>query len=164
MPARRLVLIRHAEAASAVADADRPLTERGGREATELGTWLADAGLQPDRVVVSTARRAQQTWDRAAEALADAPRPLPDGRLYDNTLEVLLEVIGECADDVGTLVVVGHNPSVGQLARVVLGDPDEQGTLAGFPAATAAVFELSTSFDSIEPGSATLTDVRLPGN
>src|SRR3954453_9424386 len=62
---RRLVLVRHAQAAQGEVDADRTLTERGARQAAAIGAWLAQTGLIPDRVVVSPARRAQQTWELA---------------------------------------------------------------------------------------------------
>jgi phosphohistidine phosphatase len=163
---RRLVLVRHAEAGSAVADAERQLTERGGREAVAVGRWLAGVGVVADRVVVSPARRARQTWDRAAEALPSAPRPLLDERLYENTPDSALLVVRETPEDVGTLVVVGHNPSVGRLAHALggePGDPDAGRRLeSGFPPGAAAVFELGVPFEEVEPGGATLLDARVP--
>ncbi len=163
---RRLVLIRHAEAGSAAVDADRLLTERGRREAADVGGWLAGIGAVPDRVVVSPARRARQTWARAVEALGSVPQPVVDERLYDNTPESVLAVVRETAGDVGNLVVVGHNPSVGHLAHVLdvdHADPDAGSRLrAGYPPGTASVFELRGPFPEIEPGAAALIDVRLP--
>jgi phosphohistidine phosphatase len=163
---RRLVLVRHAEAGSAVADAERQLTVRGGRAAVAVGQWLAGIGVVPDRVLVSPARRARQTWDRVAEALPSAPRPVLDERLYENTPDSVLVVVRETAEDVGTLVVVGHNPSVGHLAHVLDGDPGdpEAGRRLGrgFPPGAAAVFELRVPFEEVEPGGATLLDARVP--
>ncbi len=147
-------------------DADRQLTEQGGREAVAVGRWLAGVGVVPDRVVVSPARRARQTWDRAAEALPSVPRPLLDERLYENTPDSVLLVVRETPEDVGTLVVVGHNPSVGRLAHVLddePGDPDAGRRLgSGFPPGATAVFRLEAGFDALEPGAASLLDARLP--
>lgn len=166
MSERRLVLIRHAEAASALADADRQLTPRGSYDAAAVGAWLAEVGVLPDRVVVSSARRARQTWDRATEALSAVPDAVVDERLYENTPELLLEVIQDAAEDVTTLVVVGHNPSIGQLLRVLgdeSGDPNARADLeSGVPPGTAALFALEVPFGEVEPGRARLTAVRLP--
>ena len=69
MQPRRLLLVRHAQAAAGPVDAERPLTKRGALHAAAIGSWLAQAGLVPDRVLVSPARRALQTWERANTSL-----------------------------------------------------------------------------------------------
>ncbi|RFU22931.1 SixA phosphatase family protein [Geodermatophilus marinus] len=167
MQPRRLLLVRHAEAASAPVDADRPLTPRGERQAAAIGSWLAAAGLVPDRVLVSPARRALQTWERAAAALPAGAPPTVDGRVHDNTVEALLGAVRETGDDVRTLAVVGHNPSVGELVRVLddgRGDPAaRQDAAAGFPTGTVAVLEVGASFAATGPGGATLHEVAVPG-
>src|SRR3954453_20184933 len=81
----RLLLIRHAQAADGPVDIDRPLTAQGRRQAEDLGRWLEQAGLAPGAVLVSPARRAQQTWEQAAAALEPAPTPTVDARILDNT-------------------------------------------------------------------------------
>jgi phosphohistidine phosphatase len=166
VPPRRLLLVRHAKAAHGQPDADRPLTGRGERQATALGAWLEQAGLVPDRVLVSPARRAAQTWDVAAAPLVPAPRPIVDERIYDNTVEALLEAIQETGDDVRTLAVVGHNPSIGELAAVLddgEGNPDARRDVdAGFPTAGVAVFDLATPFEAIGPGEARLSAFTRP--
>src|SRR3954447_10473362 len=116
MPARRLLLIRHAKAGEAATDAERPLTGRGERQATSIGSWLGDGGLVPDRALVSPARRAAQTWELAAAQLGERPDQVVEPRIYDNTVEAVLEAVRETDGDVETLAVVGHNPSIGQLA------------------------------------------------
>src|SRR4051812_49694764 len=87
---RRLVLVRHAQAGGGPVDADRPLTEQGARHAAAIGTWLARTGPAPDRVLVSPARRARQTWEEAAAALDPGSEPFVDERIYDNTVEAVL--------------------------------------------------------------------------
>ena len=168
MPPRRLLLVRHAKAGDAPVDADRPLTKRGIRQAAEMGGWLEQAGLTPDRVLVSPALRARQTWERASVALDAGGEPNADQRIYDNTVEALLEVIRETADDVRSLAVVGHNPSIGELTAVLddgEGSADARRDIeAGFPTAGVAMFELATPFDAIAPGTATLTDFTVPGH
>jgi phosphohistidine phosphatase len=163
---RRLVLIRHAEAAQAASDADRPLTDRGFQQAAALGRWLQRGGLVPDRVVVSRARRAAQTWERAAARMTSPPAPIVEARIYDNTVDALLTVLAETPSEAGIVALVGHNPSIGTLASVLddgAGSPSARRDLqAGFPTACVAVFDLGTAFDAIAPESATLTACAVP--
>jgi phosphohistidine phosphatase len=165
---RRLLLVRHAKAGDAPVDVDRPLTKRGARQAAALGSWLEQQGLAPDRVLVSPARRAAQTWDLAGAPLAPAPQPIVDTRIYDNTVEALLAVIQETPDHVRTLAVVGHNPSIAELAAVIddgAGSPAARRDIdAGFPTGGVAVFDLGTPIDTIEPGAATLSAFAVPGH
>ena len=113
--------------------------------------------LVPDRVLVSPARRAVQTWAAAAERLA-AAEPTVDPRIYENTFDAVLEAIHETPDEVGCLAVVGHNPSIGGLAHELAhGSRDD-----GFPAAGVAVLELTGTFAAVAPGTATLSRFRAP--
>jgi phosphohistidine phosphatase len=161
---RRLLLVRHAEAGDAPVDADRPLTGRGERQAAAMGSWLVESGLVPDAAVVSPALRAAQTWARAAAQLGAAPEPVVEPRIYVNTVEAVLAVVREADDDEQILAVVGHNPSVGQLAYDLddgEGDPEARQALEqGFPTAAVAVFTLATPFGEIAARTATLTDLR----
>jgi len=166
VPTHRLLLIRHAKAAHASPDRERPLTASGARAAAAIGTWLRDSGHVPDRVLVSTALRAQQTWAAAAEPLGGDREPDIEQRIYDNTVEALLEVIGEVPDDVDTVAVVGHNPSIGELAHALddgAGDDSARRHLQdGFPTGAVAVFRVDGSFAELGPGAATLEDFAVP--
>ncbi len=166
MSLRRVVLIRHAKAADGNVDVERPLTKRGQRDAAQIGAALARLRLAPDRVVVSPARRAGQTWEDASAALPDGPAPVVDARIYDNTLDALLDLIRDTPPDVQTVVMVGHNPSIEELAHAL---DDEEGDSAvrtslasGCPTSSIAVFTLSTPFADIAPSSATLTHFERP--
>jgi len=166
VPTHRLLLVRHAQAADGPADVDRPLTETGALNARAIGAWLAEARLAPDRVLVSPARRALETWDGAAPMVVPKPDPVVDPRIYDNSVETLLAAIGETGEDVQVLVVVGHNPSIGELARAL---DDGQGSAAArgdveadFPAGAVAVFSLVVPFAELASGTATLEDFAVP--
>jgi phosphohistidine phosphatase len=166
---RRLLLIRHAKADAGRVDMKRSLTAKGARRAAAIGAWLEAAGLVPDRVVVSPARRAVETWERAAEVLGTAAMPpVVDARIYDNTVEAVLAVVRETPEELQTVAVVGHNPSIGELAAVL---DDGQGSAsalqhlaAGFPTGAVAVFSLATPFAAIEPGGAILSEFTTPGH
>ena len=165
---RRLVLVRHAQAAAGSVDAERPLTERGSRHAAAIGTWLDQAGVAPDRVLVSPARRARQTWQRASARLPQHPQPVIDERILENTVAALLGAVQDTPDEVQTLAVVGHNPSIGELAADL---DDGQGVPAarreveaGFPTGGVAVFQLDAPFAAVVPGTARLQDFTVPGD
>ena len=167
MEPRRLVLVRHAQAADAPVDADRPLTGLGARRAAAIGSWLRQSGLLPGHVLVSPARRAAQTWEQASRELPQAPTSTVDGRIYDNTVEAVLAAVHDAPADAGLLVVVGHNPSIGELADALddgSGDPVAQREVgAGFPTGGVAVFTLGAPFTDLEPGTARLDQFTVPG-
>ena len=156
------MLVRHAQAADAPADVDRPLTAHGTRRAAAIGAWLAESGLTVGQAVVSPARRAVQTW-----AAAGSGPSVVDPRVYDNTVEAVLAAIRDTHEDVQQLAVVGHNPSISHLAVLL---DDGQGTptarvqlQAGFPPGGVAVFTLGTPWSDVAPGTGRLEDAALPG-
>jgi phosphohistidine phosphatase len=166
MTVRRLVLVRHSKAADGAVDVERPLSKRGIRDAGAIGAELRRLELAPDRVVVSTARRAADTWTHASAALPAASPPVADERIYDNTVDALLDVIRETPGEVQTLAVVGHNPSIEQLAHAL---DDEHGGRAarkeladGYSTSGIAVFTLPGGFADVAPGAARLTHFSAP--
>jgi phosphohistidine phosphatase len=163
---RRLVLIRHAKAAQGGIDAERRLAERGLVDAAALGRWLAERSLLPDRVVVSPARRASQTWQLAGAELGGLAQAVVDERVYDNTLSDLLQVVRESPPDAWTLALVGHNPSIAELASVLddrRGEPAARQELAQkYPTSGVAVFELGIEWDQVDFGTGTLRQFAAP--
>ena len=146
---RRLILMRHASAASAPAggeDIDRGLTASGRAEAALVGKALARAGLVPAYALVSAATRTRQTWEAMAPAFPGATARFDDG-LYHADSGRLLALVGAQAEKEGdeTVMILGHNPGVHAAAVQLL---DRAGcapsTIArvarGFPAATAVAF------------------------
>ena len=96
--ARQLVLFRHAKSAwPDVADHERPLARRGRRDAPVAGRWLRAAGLVPDRVICSTAKRARQTWQLAAAELESSPAVSFDQRVYGTSAGELLDLARQTA-------------------------------------------------------------------
>lgn len=118
---KTLVLIRHAKSSwdhPGLDDHERPLNDRGLRDAPRMGRRLADEGLEPDAILSSTAVRAVTTAELLAEALGFATdRVVADERLYATTAAGLLDVIGELDSSVHTAMVVGHNPEMESLVH-----------------------------------------------
>jgi phosphohistidine phosphatase len=123
---RRLMLLRHAKterAAPGERDRDRTLMKRGRADAAAIGAYMAHHGLVPDLALVSTARRAQETWTPIAAAFAKAPPAINDERIYNATRDALIDVIGETRK-ARTLLVVGHNPAFHDLALQLIASGD----------------------------------------
>lgn len=161
MTARRLVVIRHAKAVQGEPDHERPLSDRGVRDAAAIGRFLADAGLAPDRVVVSTSLRTRQTWDAAASALNTSPEVVADHRIYVNTVGGLLAIVHETSPDVETLALVGHNPAMEELVtRLDDGSGDAIARAAlekAFRTSGVATFDIDRDWADVELGQARLT-------
>ena len=121
---RTIILLRHAKSdwTGALPDFDRPLAERGRAQAPLAGRWLASHAGAIDLAVVSPARRARETWELVSAELAPAPPVRFDERVYAASADQLLAIAREAADDVRTLILVGHNPGMEQLASLLAGE------------------------------------------
>ena len=130
MTARTLVLLRHAKAQTPgeLPDIERPLTERGRADAGAAGTWLADEGLRPGLVICSPAVRTRQTWHAVAIALATcdpsggAPEVHYEQQLYDGGRTELVDLVQAVSDDITTVLVIGHNPTVSDVSLLLRPD------------------------------------------
>jgi phosphohistidine phosphatase len=139
----RLVVMRHAKAGErpGAADFERPLTQRGRRDAAAAGRWLRASGLVPDAVLCSAADRTRQTWLGVAAELGREVSCRLDDRLYGAEAAAIKEIIAtETEPAVTTLLCVGHNPAMAQLAEDTTGQPLE------FPTAAIAVAVLAGSW------------------
>jgi phosphohistidine phosphatase len=120
---RRLLLLRHAKAERSEAgmeDRTRGLIERGRKDAAKIGAYMASHGLVPDRVVVSPSARTQETWKFAAAAFRPAPTVNSLEQLYNATATAILGVIKEVPAAARTLLIVGHNPGLHELALMLI--------------------------------------------
>lgn len=112
-----LVLLRHAKSdwAERVSDVARPLAKRGRRQAPEAGRWLNNGLDRIDLAVVSPATRAWSTWELASTELDLPPEARLDDRVYAASADALLALVRELPDDLGTVLLVGHNPGLEDL-------------------------------------------------
>jgi len=127
---RTLVLLRHAKSdwSGGEPDIHRPLATRGRRQAPGAGRWLAANLDRIDLAVVSPAARARSTWEIVAAELDEPPESRVDERLYGATDEELLDVVRRLDDDVTTVVLVGHNPGMEDLASLLADRPVSMAT------------------------------------
>ena len=118
---KTLFLIRHAKSSwddTALADKDRPLNDRGKRDAPKMGERLAKRRVKPDLILSSPATRALTTAEIIAKKL-DYKRKniVVDDRLYAVEADELLDVIRQLGDKVERVMLIGHNPELTELAH-----------------------------------------------
>lgn len=138
-----LVLLRHAKAeAHRADDHSRVLADRGVTDCGAVREWLQRRDIRPDQVLVSTSARTRQTW--ALAGVGDA-EPVYDEQVYDASLDDLLDLLCQTAPEVQTLVLVGHDPGLTQLAWTL--DDSSQArewTDRGMRTAAVAMFEVES--------------------
>jgi phosphohistidine phosphatase len=122
---KRLVLFRHAKSSwkhPVAADFDRPLNERGKREAPIMAERLAARGIAPDLILTSPAKRAMKTARSIARAF-DYPKSeiRRDREIYLADLETLVSIVREIEEEKETVILVGHNPGFTDLANCFTG-------------------------------------------
>jgi phosphohistidine phosphatase len=162
---RRLVLIRHAKSAypHGVPDHDRPLAGKGRRHAQAAGRWLVAEGPRLGLALCSTATRARHTWEIVHAALlasgTDVPTRLePD--LYGADPDDVLELARGLTTDVATVAVVGHEPTMSEVVRLLAGHASDREALAAasskIPTSGIAVLHFRGAWADLAPGAARL--------
>ena len=116
---KHLFIIRHAKSdwSLDVRDFDRPLNERGFRDAPTMAKRLAGHAIRPNFILSSPAKRALTTAQIFAEQLS-IPNKLihTEKRIYDASLPTLLEVVNQLNDQFEQVAIFGHNPGFSALA------------------------------------------------
>ena len=165
-PDRTLLLLRHAKSdyPSGVADHDRPLAPRGVREAALAGDWIRANVPSVDAVLCSTATRTRQTLARTGLEVEDAPVQYDDD-LYDTTPGTVIGLVNDTSDDVATLLVVGHEPTMSGLALGLAAETNNEAAeaiSAKFPTSAIAVLSFSEPWDRLALRGARLVGFHVP--
>jgi phosphohistidine phosphatase len=159
-------LLRHAKSSwkqRELADHDRPLAGRGRRAAVAIERHLREQGIAPELVLCSTARRARETLERIEPAVETATVQF-ERELYGASAGGLLERLHSVPDGTGSVMLIGHNPAIEQLAHdlarpsPLLGQLEEK-----FPTAALATLELpGPRWRELERGTAELVGFVRP--
>jgi len=121
---KTLLILRHAKSSwdePGVPDHDRPLNERGKKDAKRIGQLLLEHGLVPDRIISSTAKRAHKTAGKVAKACGYAGTIETNHRLYLASPIQIIEVLRDLGDPGARLLVVGHNPGLEEFVHHLTG-------------------------------------------
>jgi phosphohistidine phosphatase len=157
---RKLILLRHGKSAypEGVPDHDRPLADRGRRQAGLAGAWIAEHQPTVDRILCSTAERARQTLSATG---LDIPVSYLEA-IYGADPDELIDVLRQVDSDEVTVLVIGHAPGLPDLAEELAGSGSDLAALdrlrAGFPTSAMAVLAITGDWWAIGPGRGALVD------
>jgi len=119
----QLMLLRHAKSEKpepGLHDRDRRLNARGRNDAALIAAYMVQHTLLPDRVIISSAQRTRETWERMAPAFSTSPPAGFEDRLYEAGTDAILTVIKGTDRAASALLVIGHNPGMYDTARLLL--------------------------------------------
>jgi phosphohistidine phosphatase len=166
---RQLFLLRHAKSSWSdpqLADFDRPLNDRGERAAQRIAVHLRETDVRPELVLCSPARRTRDTLAAIRSVLGPAEIEF-DEQLYGAAAVTLLRRLRVVDDRIRSVLVIGHNPGLEDLALALAGG-GEQGALAQlrtkFPTAALACLEITTPWAELAFDVASLRSLVLPRN
>jgi phosphohistidine phosphatase len=163
-----LFLLRHAKSAwddPSLGDFDRPLAPRGERAAPAMADYMRTAGLRPDLVLCSAARRTRDTWALMAGTLGE-PRTTYLDELYEANTAKLRARIRDTKTDARRLMLIGHNPGLQSLAINLIGsgNPAEREAISQkLPTAALVTIEFNiAAWRDIAPATGRLTHFITP--
>jgi len=155
---KTLILVRHAKSSwndAALPDRERPLNDRGKRDLARMCKRLAERGVKPDLIVSSPALRALATAEVIAKKLDYKRKHIAvSDRLYAGQADDLLEVMRALDDELQSVMLVGHNPELTELARHLSRE------ITHMPTCAIAQFTFSAKSWS-DIGSVTLAEVAF---
>ncbi len=156
-----MLLLRHAKAVPHTGDASdhaRALDPGGRADAAALRAAMHARGLAPEVILVSSARRTLQTLE-ALEPWDDMPLIEPMDALYMAGPDQILAALHQLGPSVRSAMVVGHNPGLHEVARLLAdgaGGEAERAMRAGYPTACLTEFTIPGGWDTLSPGTARL--------
>lgn len=164
---RQLVVVRHAKSdwPVGVPDRERPLAERGRRDAPVMGRRLRGLLTRIDVAVVSPAERTRATWELMSGLVGPVGDRRVDDRVYHASGHELLDVATDLPDTVGTALLLGHEPGVSELVLTLAdgSSPELVARVAAkFPTCAAAVLTLDGPWDQLRPGAGRLAAFLTP--
>ena len=164
-----LLLLRHAKAepgAPGVDDADRPLAPRGRGDAPRMGAAIVKAGLVPDLILCSPARRTRETLELAAPSFGAVIATRLEPAIYEATMARLISLVRKTPSSAHRLMLIGHNPGFEELASDLVRTADKQAAArldAKYPTSGLAVLTFEhDAWAKITPRSGHLAEFTAP--
>ena len=163
-----LTTLRHAKSSwdeAGLDDFDRPLNDRGRKEARRLGKELKRRKVRFDHVFASSATRVRETVEELAKGYGKLDVSF-DGHIYDASAERLLHIVRRIPETVHAPLLVGHNPGMQQLVLALTredGNGLRDRVAEKYPTAALAMIELDVPrWDEVETKSGTLVELIVP--
>ena len=163
---KRLYLLRHAKSSwkqPELADRERPLAGRGRRAAKAIARHIRQQGIAVDLVLCSPSRRTCDTLDRIESSLAGASVRY-EAELYAASSDGLLEVLRGVPDGIASVMLIGHNPGLEDLAlEIARPSPERRDIEQKFPTGALATLEFDgPAWRDLAPGAARLVGFVRP--
>lgn len=165
---KSLTLLRHAKSDwddEVQRDFDRPLNPRGRKAALLVGREMRRQNLRFDRVIASPAVRVVETLADIGEGYGAPIAPAYDQCLYLASASLLLDRVRTTGDSAGTLLIVGHNPGLEELALLLVRAEDRRHREIAVKYPTASVAEIRLPVDrwaDVDAGAGTITRFIRP--
>ncbi len=164
---RTVILLRHAKSSwsdSSLADIDRPLAPRGKRASRKLAKHIRRKKIQPALVLCSPSLRTRQTLEAVEASLGKRCVVEVAPQLYGASAQELLEQLQALPDSVGSVMLIGHNPGLHDLALVLASRGSDLPHLAEkFPTGALATLVVgSDDWAALSPGTAEVVDYVVP--
>ena len=160
---KRLFLLRHAKSSwdePGLADHERPLAARGRKASKLIAAHLRAEGIAPELVLCSPSKRTRQTLQRLE---LDSGKVRFEDDVYAASAGELLAVLNDVGDDVGSAMLIGHNPGIQDLALQLAGSgPELAAVRSKFPTAALATLAFDRSWRELAPGEADLVAFTKP--
>lgn len=168
---RQIFLLRHAKSSwddPAIDDFERPLNNRGRRNARALAAYIKKSAIRPALILCSAARRTRETYSILEPGVEGIPVSI-EAELYETTKHDLMERLRRLDDHLGSVLLIGHNPGLERLATALCnghGDAKKLARLAEkFPTGTLAALEAGIDhWGALQDGSCRLTDLVRPAD
>lgn len=171
MSTKTLYLLRHAKSSwddPGLSDFERPLAARGRRASRAMAEHLAATGVHPGLVLCSAAVRTRETHTRLADALGDVSVSFEE-ELYGAGARDLIRRLRGLPDSLSSVMLIGHNPGLQDLALVLLAEHGHDSSLERLerkvPTGALATLEVPTaSWRALAPGSCRLISFVRPAD
>jgi phosphohistidine phosphatase len=167
LPVRTIILLRHAKSSwsdPTLADLDRPLAPRGERASRRIAKYIRQKQIRPALVLYSPSLRTRQTLEAIESSLGKRSVVELEPQLYAASEGELLQRLQVLPESVDSVMLIGHNPGLHELARILASRGAELPRLEEkFPTGGLATLHVdSDSWATLGPGDAELVDYVVP--
>ncbi len=159
-----LILMRHAKSAwddPMADDFDRTLNGRGRKACKTMATWLVEQGHLPDKVVVSSARRTVETWERMASLMPETATMESSPALYHAGSDIIQGILK--SQTAPSVMIICHNPGISEFAERILSSHPKHPDFRRYPTAATTVIEFEAdTWSDIGWGTGKVIDFAVP--
>lgn len=159
-----LILMRHAKSAwddPKLDDFERTLNDRGRRSALAIANWLVGTGYLPDVVLVSSATRTVETWQRMAPKMPETATMESSPALYLAGPDILMNVLK--SQSAPSVMMIAHNPGIAEFAERIVARKPAHPKFAQYPTGAITILQFEAErWSDIDWHSGQVVDFVVP--